>query len=84
MVFFFLLLFLVFACTAADDAGTIDEATVTTNPHILLVVIDDMGTNDLGYHGSGIQTNFIDDEPINQGIFLNNSYVLPFQTYEIK
>ena len=47
-------------------------------PHILFVVIDDLGSNDLGYHRtSGIHTPFI-DQLIREGTLLENYYVLPY------
>jgi arylsulfatase A-like enzyme len=45
-------------------------------PHILFIVIDDLGSHDLGMHGSGIQTPHCDDLAY-QGVYLNNYYVLP-------
>lgn len=47
-------------------------------PHILMVVMDDLGSNDLGYHGSsGIFTPAA-DELARTGIYLDNYYVLPY------
>mmetsp|Transcript_24194 Transcript_24194/g.67082 ORF Transcript_24194/g.67082 Transcript_24194/m.67082 type:complete len:550 (-) Transcript_24194:536-2185(-) len=45
-------------------------------PHIIFVVIDDLGSGDLGRHGSHIQTPTI-DQLSRDGIFLSNYYVLP-------
>lgn len=47
------------------------------NPHILMVVIDDLGSHDLGFHGSGIYTPNA-DELASTGVFLDNYYVLPY------
>jgi arylsulfatase B len=47
-------------------------------PHIIFIVIDDLGSNDIGYHGSsGIYTPVMDDL-IHTGILLTNYYVLPY------
>jgi arylsulfatase A-like enzyme len=46
-------------------------------PHILLIVLDDLGSNDLGMHKSGINTPNI-DQLAHEGIFLDNYYVLPY------
>ena len=45
-------------------------------PHILLIVVDDLGWSDVGFHGSKIQTPNIDKLASN-GVILDNYYVLP-------
>jgi arylsulfatase A-like enzyme len=45
-------------------------------PHILVVVMDDLGSSDLGRHGSGIQTP-VSDQLVKEGLELENFYVLP-------
>jgi arylsulfatase A-like enzyme len=45
-------------------------------PNILFIVMDDLGSNDLGLHGSGIKTP-ISDSLAREGLYLNNYYVLP-------
>lgn len=50
-----------------------------TQPHILLVVADDLGYNDVGYHGSDIKTPNI-DWLANTGVKLENYYVQPICT----
>lgn len=45
-------------------------------PNILLIVADDLGWNDVGYHGSEIRTPRI-DELANHGLRLNRFYVQP-------
>ena len=48
-------------------------------PHIVLIVIDDLGSNDLGRHaGSGILTPHLDQLANNNGILLDQYYVLPY------
>jgi arylsulfatase B len=46
-------------------------------PNILFVIVDDMGSHDLGLHGTGILTPHA-DELARQGVFLENYYVLPY------
>lgn len=48
----------------------------TSKPHILLIVADDMGWNDVGYHGSEIKTPNI-DMIAGKGIELDRFYVQP-------
>jgi arylsulfatase A-like enzyme len=45
-------------------------------PHIIFIIMDDLGSYDLGMHGSGIYTPTCDDLA-RQGVFLSNYYVLP-------
>lgn len=47
-----------------------------SRPHIVLLVSDDMGWNDVGYHGSRIATPHI-DKLAQEGIRLNRFYVHP-------
>ena len=50
-------------------------------PHIIIVVIDDLGSHDLGLHGTGIHTPNIDGFVTGKkadGIYLDNYYVLPY------
>ena len=48
-------------------------------PHILFVVVDDLGWSDVGFHGSKIQTPNI-DRLASEGVVLDNYYVLPICT----
>lgn len=43
-------------------------------PHIVFIVLDDLGTKDCGFHGSGIYTPNIDSLVQQQAVFLNNYY----------
>merc|ERR1719387_2324512 len=45
-------------------------------PNILFVVIDDMGSADIGLHNTGIETPNI-DALARSGSYLSNHYVLP-------
>lgn len=46
-------------------------------PHILLIVVDDLGSHDLGIHGSGIHTPE-SDALAADGVYLDQYYVLPY------
>lgn len=56
---------------------TIPVVASSEAPHIVLVVVDDLGSRDLGYHGSGILTPTIDGLA-ESGVLLENYYVLPY------
>ncbi|KAL5011997.1 hypothetical protein ScPMuIL_010548 [Solemya velum] len=48
-------------------------------PHILFIVADDYGFNDIGYHGSEIRTPTL-DKLASEGVRLENYYVQPICT----
>ena len=48
-------------------------------PHILLIVADDLGWSDVGFHGSVIKTPNIDNLA-REGVILDNYYVQPLCT----
>ena len=48
-------------------------------PHILLIIADDYGWNDIGYHGSEIKTPTL-DSLAGEGVKLENYYVQPICT----
>lgn len=50
--------------------------SLSQKPHILIIVLDDLGSHDLGLHGTGISTDGIDDLA-RRGLYLKNYYVLP-------
>ncbi len=54
----------------AADGGSVDQ------PNIVLILADDMGWNDVGYHGSAIRTPHI-DALAEGGIRLDQHYVAP-------
>jgi arylsulfatase A-like enzyme len=68
---------LLFARLLLDVVGSADKMTKKKLPHILMIVMDDLGSHDLGMHGTGIQTP-TSDALAQQGIFLQNYYVLPY------
>jgi arylsulfatase B len=79
--------YLLFSSSCAEHHGTPGTcaATATPNgaasanplPHILFIVLDDLGSNDLGLHGSDILTPTVDSLAAN-GVLLENYYVLPY------
>lgn len=59
-----------------DESTGSDESLSAKPPHLLFIVMDDLGSNDLGMHGSDIQTP-VTDGLARDGLYLNNYYVLP-------
>ncbi len=59
-----------------DLAAMEEAAPQSDRPHIVIFVSDDMGWNDVGYHGSKIQTPNI-DRLAAEGIQLDRFYVHP-------
>ena len=64
----------------AGDSSGAQDVTSSKRPHIVMVVIDDMGYADLGFKGSGIRTPTI-DRLVAAGTRLTNYYVLPACTH---
>ncbi|KAJ7356377.1 hypothetical protein OS493_025487 [Desmophyllum pertusum] len=59
---------------------SICKATTNNQPHIIFILADDLGWDDVGFHGSKqIPTPNI-DEMANEGVILNNYYVSPMCT----
>jgi arylsulfatase B/arylsulfatase I/J len=54
-------------------------AAAATAPNILMIIADDYGWNDVGYHGSELSTPEIDALAA-EGVKLENYYVLPVCT----
>ncbi|XP_060585574.1 arylsulfatase J-like [Ruditapes philippinarum] len=69
--------------TQSDGKGDVIEPKVEDEhpkrPHIILIVADDLGYNDVGYHGSDIRTPNIDRLAL-AGVRLENYYVQPVCT----
>jgi arylsulfatase A-like enzyme len=65
-------------CLQATQPST-GAGAETTRPNILLIVADDLGWNDLGYHGSKIRTPNI-DQLVRTGVELDSHYVQPVCT----
>ena len=63
--------------SASPKHTTMKKMPSTTKlPHILMIVMDDLGSNDLGIHGTGIKTPTC-DWLASEGLYLDNYYVLP-------
>ncbi len=60
--------------TMTDRSGTLPDSV--PQPNIVLIVADDMGWGDVGYHGSGIETPAIDRLAL-EGVELDRFYVCP-------
>ena len=56
--------------------GSLTAAEPTDHPHILIILADDLGWNDVGYHGSSIDTPNI-DRIAREGIELDRFYTQP-------
>ena len=55
------------------------QVVIAKQPNILFILADDFGWNDVGYHGSEIQTPVLDSLAA-IGIKLNNYYIQPVCT----
>jgi len=55
------------------------NTSITGQPNILLIVVDDAGWNDFGYHGSEIKTPNI-DRMAHEGVELDHFYAYPVCT----
>lgn len=64
-----LFLILLFSCSPKGE-----NVTNQNQPNIIVIVADDLGWNDVGYHGSEINTPVI-DKLVNEGIELDRFYV---------
>ena len=64
---------------AAPNTGAPVLDPPKTRPHILYVTADDLGWQDVGYHGSTIRTPTI-DRLAREGVRLEHFYVQPFST----
>ena len=60
----------------AADMSMSMSMSMSKPPNILLILADDLGWNDVGYHGSEIKTPNI-DRIVNTGIELDRFYVQP-------
>ena len=49
---------------------------IAVPPHVLLIVLDDLGWSDVGFHGSQINTTNM-DKLVSEGVILDNYYVQP-------
>lgn len=61
------------------DHTSTDRSSVPTPPHIIFIMTDDQGFNDIGYHGSDIKTPVL-DKLAADGVKLENYYIQPICT----
>jgi arylsulfatase A-like enzyme len=59
-----------------EDAGMPDGGMSLQHPNVVLIVADDLGWNDVGYHGSEIETPRI-DQLVREGVALDRFYTSP-------
>ncbi|KAK3734802.1 hypothetical protein RRG08_063648 [Elysia crispata] len=67
------------ACAAVYDQNEAARTSSVERPHIVFILADDYGFNDVGYHGSEIATPALDDLA-RHGVKLENYYVQPVCT----
>ncbi|MGF1585584.1 MAG: arylsulfatase [Bacteroidales bacterium] len=65
---------IVFPFGCQEERGT--EITVPEKPNILIILPDDLGWADVGYHGSDVRTPNI-DKLAKTGIMMSQHYVMP-------
>lgn len=73
-VVFNALIGLCFWCQSA--AAEIAEAPVSSRPNVIVIVADDLGWNDVGYHGGDIDTPSL-DKIASEGVRLERFYTAP-------
>lgn len=56
-----------------------DRSSAPTPPHIIFIMTDDQGFNDIGYHSSDIKTPVL-DKLAADGVKLENYYIQPICT----
>ena len=52
------------------------QAVSTVQPNVIVIVADDLGWNDVGFHGGDIDTPSL-DKLANEGVSLNRFYTTP-------
>jgi arylsulfatase A-like enzyme len=62
--------------TGCNPLSQQQQAPLARSPNIVFIIPDDMGWNDVGYHGSEIKTPHI-DKLARDGIRFQNQYVMP-------
>ena len=67
--FYYLILVYTFSCSPKEE-----KVTDQNQPNIIVIVADDLGWNDIGYHGSEIKTPAI-DKMVQGGMELDRFYV---------
>ena len=76
LMFIILILNFMDGCNPAANFYRTSRSSRTTKPHIVFILADDYGWNDIGYHGSEIKTPNL-DELAAGGVKLENYYVQP-------
>jgi arylsulfatase B len=70
-------LLLVLAVTLLIAGTELNATTTSAKPNIVILLADDLGRNDVGYHGSEIKTPHI-DRLAQEGLELDRFYVAPY------
>ena len=64
-------------CCAIFWVANLTDAIANERPNIVIILADDLGWADVGYHGSDIETPNI-DRIAKEGVKLNRFYATPF------
>lgn len=72
-----LMVFWIAGLTAAQASEMASNNKSDERPNIVIILADDLGWGDVGYHGSDIQTPHI-DRLAKEGAKLNRFYATPF------
>ena len=73
------LIWVVFISLFTGLNTTRSQDAINSRPNILLILADDLGWSDVGFHGSDIKTPNI-DKLATEGVILDNYYVQPLCT----
>ena len=65
-----------FSVLLFSQVTTADTAAKVASPNIIIVVADDLGWNDVGFHGGDIDTPAL-DKLADEGVSLNRFYTTP-------
>lgn len=77
LISFLMMIFLFCSCLSTQTKKQVSsEGETTSKPNIIIIMSDDQGNGDVGYHGSDIKTPNI-DKLAREGVILDRFYVTP-------
>lgn len=56
----------------------INQPTEAKAPHIIVIIADDLGWNNIGFHNDEVQTPFIDELATTQSLILSRHYTMKY------